>query len=344
MKYLFHLHHAYSVPIVQPLVAYLRTQRPGDEFRLFCSSDLTRLLPPDWPASMVLRTLRDVKAFAPDMALTAENYIDDRIPGLKVQMFHGVGVEKMSHYKIRHFFDIYLTSGPCVTVPFQKKATELGYFQVIETGWPKFDHILNYPRTGGLFPDLRAEPGQKVILYAPTFSRRMQSAEVLADRIPSQMKPGEIWLVKFHPLMSEELRASFERAENDHLRIVRDNDITPYLHLADLMISDTSSVVYEFSCLGKPVITFRTRGNPDKGLNIQEVDELRPALDLLLRHPSTGEEERRNALLRVNPYLDGNIAERVFTILEQVHREGFAPSKPKPANFFRKMKVFFRNY
>lgn len=42
------------------------------------------------------------------------NFVDFRLPGIKVELFHGIGIEKPSHYKIRRFFDLYLTSGPVV--------------------------------------------------------------------------------------------------------------------------------------------------------------------------------------------------------------------------------------
>jgi CDP-glycerol glycerophosphotransferase (TagB/SpsB family) len=343
MKFLFYLLNEYSVPIVKPLIKHLEAEGKGDQYRLYLSPKVEKIAPAEWSAAHQLKTLSAARRFSPDFVISAENYLDYRMPGIKVQIFHGVGVEKPAHFKIRHFFDLYLTSGPYVTEPFKAAAQQLGYFQVLETGWPKFDHILNY-QPGEESSGFKKTPGQKIILYAPTFSRRMQSAEVLAESIPNQMSAGETWLIKFHELMSPKLRAAFEAAEHDNLRIIRDSDITPWLHLADVMVSDTSSVVYEFSCLGKPVITFRTQGNPDKGLNIETAAELRPALDLLLQQPSFRQEERHKVLLSVNPYLDGKIAARVFNALERVHHAGFAPAKPKPWNLFRKAKVLLNTF
>ena len=44
--------------------------------------------------------------------------------------------------------------------------------------------------------------------------------------------------------------------------------------MADVMISDTSSTVYEFLLLNKPVITFQTVAKDIYWIDIQQTDEL----------------------------------------------------------------------
>jgi len=78
----------------------------------------------------IFRTVQDAASYHPDYVITPGNFVDFRLPGRKVQIFHGIGVEKPSHYKIRHFFDLYCTSGPFVTERFQKAAEQYGYFLV----------------------------------------------------------------------------------------------------------------------------------------------------------------------------------------------------------------------
>jgi len=343
MKYLFYLLNEYSIPVINPLVFYLQEKRSADEYKFFVSQKLRNKIPKNWGVEHQLNSLKEARGFNPNFVISPENYTDFRIPGLKVQIFHGVGVEKKSHFVIRHFYDIYLTSGPFVTSRYNELAEQHGYFKIIETGWPKFDHILSY-KPNKDFALKGINPNQKIILYAPTFSRRMQSANALAETVLQQINENEIWLIKFHELMSPEITAQFEEAENPRFRIIRDGDITPYLHLADIMISDTSSVIYEFSCLGKPVITYRTIANPDKGININQPEELRETLDLLIENPDFQKEKRTKALMQVNPYLDGKISERVFDSLENIEKNGFKTKKTKPMNLFRKAKIFYGDY
>jgi len=342
MKILFFLIHEYSIPVIRPLVSYLDQEKKYVEYKFFLSSPVEKIMPIEWDPAKLVHSVDEGKQFNPDFVISAENYVDYRLPGLKVQVFHGVGVEKEAHFVIRHFFDIYLTSGPLVSRRFNELAAYYGYFDVVETGWPKFDHILNFEKEDNFTVNDKTDT--KVILYAPTFSRKMQSAEILSASIPKQTKENEIWFLKFHELMKPQLKKLFEKLESEKFRIIREKDITPCLHAADIMISDTSSVVYEFLCLGKPVITFRTIGNPDKGINILQPEQLRPTLDLLLNKPDYNLAKSEKILAQINPYLDGKISYRVFEALEQVYKNGLSAKKSKPVNLFRKAKVLMGYY
>lgn len=46
-------------------------------------------------------------------------------------------------------------------------------------------------------------------------------------------------------------------AQHDNMLWVEDHNITKYQIMSDVMISDTSSTVYEFLLLDKPVITLQ---------------------------------------------------------------------------------------
>ncbi len=336
MKYLFYLKNEYSIPVIKPLVRFLACHSPSDIYRFLVSEKVAKKFPTEWDVSLCLDSVTATKTFNPDFVLSSENYIDYRIPGAKVQLFHGVGVEKKSHFVIRHFYDIYLTSGPYVTKRFQELSKRYGYFKVFETGWPKFDHILSFTLNKSEHPKSKL----KSILYAPTFSRKMQSATALVDTILEEKKDDEIWYIKFHELMNPEIIKQFEN--QNQIYLIKESDITPYLYLADVMISDTSSVIYEFLGLDKPVITYQTLDNPQKGLNIQEPRELRAALDLLLNNPTYNREQRNQMLREVNPYLDGKIASRVFDALKSVHNDGMDVVKSKPLNWFRKAKIILK--
>ncbi len=339
MKYLFYLSKAYSISIISPLVEYLtKTNR---EFAFFVSAKVKDAFPQNWDKKRILYNIKTAKKYNPDFVLVPGNFVDFRIPGIKVQVFHGLGVEKKVHYKIRHFFDVFLTSGPFVTDKFLKLQQKYKYFEVIETGWLKIDYILNYS-TKGLKEKYNIPSSKKIILYAPTFSSKMESATELLSSIPKIINDNEFWILKFHELMSNEVIESFNNIDKKKVRIITNEDITPYLHLSDLLVSDTSSVVYEFLALDKPVITFKTIGREKKAFNIVNVNDFRKAIDDCILYPEFLKNRRDIAIQEVNPYLDGNIAKRIVTKLEEMGIDKF-PKKSKPLNVFRKCQIIYHS-
>ena len=270
------------------------------------------------------------------------NFVDYRLPGKKVQIFHGIGIEKPSHYQIRHFFDLYCTSGPVVTQRFEKLQKKYRFFLVKETGWPKIDTIINYPKKR-LREKYHISQNKKVILYSPTHSSKMHSADELLSVFPDCVAENEIWFIKFHEFMNREIRQTFQAMTGSNIRVVDHYDSTPYLHLADVLISDTSSMVYEMMVLDKPVITYRTTARHNKGIDIQEPGELRDALDRSLANPGEFKKQRATHLNEVNPYLDGKISQRIFKVLEEIEKSGEKPDKRKPFNLFRKCQVHYHS-
>jgi len=336
MKFLFYISKRYSIPIIQPLVRYLK--KTEHEFAFFVSEKVNKNIPDEWKEFLVMHEIDKAFNYHPDFVIVPGNFVDPRISGIKAQIFHGLGIEKSSHYKIRHFFDIYCTSGPFVTERYKRLQKRYKYFLVLETGWPKIDHILNYS-TENLKKKFNIPENKKIILFAPTHSRKMQSAEILLPIIPKIISENEIWLLKFHELMSKEIDQDFRKNLSENIRIIADHDITPYLHLADVLISDTSSVIYEFMVLDKPVITFRTSSRLDKGINITDPKDLRKAIDRSLKNPDEFKEKRMKHLEEINPYLDGKISERLINTLLEIKEKDLLPKKKKPLNLFRKLQI-----
>jgi hypothetical protein len=341
MRYLFYISKFYSIPIIQPVMDYLDASIVN-EYVIMVSRKVDQRLREEniWQDKNIITTVEEGRLFNPDYCLSPGNYVDFRLPGIKVEIFHGIGIEKESHYEIRHFFDVYLTSGPVVTERFNKLQKKHKYFLVRETGWPKMDYIMKYPhekiREKYNFPE-----NKKIILYAPTFSEKLQSGDDLLPIIPGIINADEIWLIKFHEFMDKKIVESIRNNYKENLQLVDTYDITPYLYIADVMISDTSSVLYEFMALDKPVITYRTLSRTDKGIDIQNPDELRSALDRTFADPGEYSPLRKGNLSEVNPYLDGMIAQRVVFTLNNIVTNDELPKKKKPLNLFRKMRILY---
>ena len=337
MKFLFYLSKKYSYSIIKPIVEYLE-KSTNDEISFYVFHWIINEFPEKWLKYEIFETIEDVIDYKPDFVIAPGNFVDYRIPGIKAQIFHGLGVEKKSHFVIRPFFDVYLTSGPFVTERFKRLQRKYGFFLVKETGWAKIDHIIKYP-TRGLKKKLDIPKYENIILYAPTCSEKMHSADELFPIIPDIIKDNEFWLIKFHELMKKNIIREFRKNKPENCKIIEDTDITPYLHISNILISDTSSVLYEFMILDKPVITFRTISRFDKGINITESDQLRNAIDRTLEKPDNLHYNRVINLNEVCPYKDGKTSERIINTLKGIQLEDYHSKKDKPLNLYRKFKV-----
>jgi CDP-Glycerol:Poly(glycerophosphate) glycerophosphotransferase len=336
MKFLFYISKKYSIPIIEPIVKFLEST--DHEFAFFVSGKVQVYLPESWLNNEVHISVVTAKTFNPDFVLVPGNFVDFRIPGIKVQLFHGLGVEKPSHYKIRHFFDVYCTSGPFVTERFMELKKKYKYFEILETGWPKVDHILSFP-VADLVKLQEIPIDKKIILFAPTHSRKMESASELMEIIPGSIRDDEFWLIKFHELMDKNLVSEFKQKLGLNVHFIEEYDITPYLHAADLLISDTSSVFYEFMLLDKPVISFKTQSRLDKGLNITDPSILRDVIDWSMHNLGNHCKQRKKHIQEINPYLDGKISERLISIL--IEKKDQLSKVKKPLNLFRKMQILY---
>jgi hypothetical protein len=335
-RYLFFITKPYALAIIQPLLAEIERSARGESL-IYATYSLASQLPND------LSKTSNIKAairFHPDVVFAPGNFIHDRLPGLKVQIFHGLCDEKGGHYRITSFFDLYCTSGPMITANFLRLVQRRGHFAVVETGWPKIDALLQPFNRNELASRLKLDPLRRSILYAPTFSPRFKSSDRIFPFLQDLPRDDEQWIIKFHDLMHPVDQERFNTLPPDRFRIFSDPDITPLLQLADVLISDTSSVVYEFMLLDKPVITIDARSRLEKGLNVTNLKDLRAALDFSFQDPKAYAPNRRAVMQQIHPYHDTTSSARVLAAVDEALAINLKSTlKPKPPNLFRKWQV-----
>jgi len=332
-KYLLFLNISYSFSILRPIQSAIR-QRGATAAWFLHGLDRSLLKPEE----RLLHSVDEVKRFNPRAVFVPGNWVPDFFPGAKVQVFHGFGIEKKGHFDIRGFFDLYCTPGPLTTGPFRCLEQEYGFFRVMETGWPKVDRLLQYnPVTAWKEKHHIKKP---VILYAPTFSPSLSSASALMATIGDMADSGKYhWLVKFHSLMNPGIVARYGKMENRHLQIIDDPDIIPYLHAADVMLSDTSSVVSEFLMLNKPVITYRTKSPGDHIFDFRHAYELENTLTKALARPGSHLAAAGAFVQQMHPNMDGRSSERVLAATDAFIDQYYGKLKAKPLNLYRKLQV-----
>jgi len=336
MRYLFFITKPYSISVIRPLYEEILHGKRGEGL-IFATTKVKALIDFAAPVTDSIQTAID---FQPDVVFVPGNFVHDKIPGLKVQIFHGLCEEKGGHYKITGFFDLYCTCGPLITANFQKLAARYRYFRVTETGWPKIDGLLSPFDRNELCQRLNLDPNRKIVLYAPTFSPKFKSSAEIIKALHKLPRPGEQWIIKFHDLMAAADRQRFQNLPGEYFRIYPGHDNTPVLQVADVLVSDTSSIVYEFMLLDKPVVTIGAKVRQDKAINIESVAALRAAVDRLLQNPAEFSGNRKRTLAQIHPYYDTGSSRRVLTaVAEFLSNSDNRKLKKKPLNLYRKYKA-----
>ncbi len=340
LKYLFFVTKPYSFSILEPIQHTILESNCGTVKWFLASSAANYSCPGD-----KLISNGEVQNYNPDVILAPGNVVPHFWPGLKVQVFHGLDEEVKGFYNITGFFDLYCTTGPVMTEKFSKIAKQNKHFLVEETGWPKLDPVNNDKwdfknQKDHLINQHGLNPELPILLYAPTFPPKYTSASDLLDTIKILNNGKYNWIIKFHSLMNKTVQEKYKQLENENLRVVDEINILPIMAGSDLMITDTSSVAYEFLTFDRPLITYQALARKEKGINIQNPEGLPFAIERSLKNPEEFSTNRDKCLKDVHPYSDGNSSNRMLkAITEILTNELQNDLNQKHRNFIRKYQI-----
>jgi CDP-ribitol ribitolphosphotransferase len=176
----------------------------------------------------------------------------------------GADEELIGRVRIHSNYDLCLLAS-MASAPFYAEA----FGQPVE----KFSSRFGIPRTDVFFGDaqvaatsarIRARyalpSGKKVILYAPTFRGDSVILARAPDELDLQLLRRElggdhIVLVRLHPFVREAMTLG---GELDGFAIDASDypDINELMFVSDILVTDYSSAIYEFSLLGRPMAFF----------------------------------------------------------------------------------------
>jgi len=330
MKIVLFCKKPYSFSILRPL--HIEAEKAGDEVLWYVESDILDIFP-FIEDSSVSSSIQELSGFKADAIFVPGNEVPYFLRGVKVQIFHGLAGEKKGHFRIRNYFDLYLTPGTYFTQRFNKLATKHGNFEVIETGWSKLDSLFLQKNDYNKEKQALIEKHnvKKIILFAPTFSPSLTCAEYLYDEILTlSQNPDFLVLLKFHDKMNKDIMDKYHQASQSlkNLTIVNNPNISKYLILSDIMISDTSSVVYEFLLLDKPVITFKSSSKNIKWLDIDNPNTLKQSVKDVLEY-DISKNDRKWIIDNYHPYSDGQSAKRMIEVVREWLSRNPVPEKRK---------------
>ncbi len=330
--YLFYISQNYSFEILRPLQKVI-VSRGGTVLWFVEGNDVNTN---NFLDSEVFTTEMDEAVmFEPLATYVPGNMVPSFISGLKVQIFHGLEWKKKGHFAVRGCFDLYCTHGPATTQRFSELANVHGYFDVIETGWPKLDGL--FSSDSYCWPE---NSDKKTILFAPTFSPSLTSAPALFDEIARLSKERNWnWLVKFHPKMDPSWIEKYRQLNSETLKVVDDCNVSQILQSADVMVSDTSSIIGEFALLGKSTVTLNNLLPGDYILDINDPKLLEVSIERALKPVDEFIQQIAQYVQAIHPYSDGRSAERIFEATQAMLINGKQNSSRKPMNIFRNLKL-----
>jgi len=341
MRILLFCENRYAIDILNPLQEYVTDNNLPHEVMWYIHKPKISTFE---YASKVRWTnsIQEAYDFSPEAVFVPGNIVPYYLPGVKIQVFHGYAAEKKDHWIIRRYFDTYFTQGPYFTSHFKAPSEEYGDFEVVETGWPKQDWIKRNLHTYDAERQrlLDSTGRKRIILYAPTFSPKLTSLplEGMKERLGELAEHNDALVVmKFHPLTrkewADEYRAWAESKDNV-IFVNQGENITKYQLMSDVLISDTSSTVYEFLLLSRPVITVRTIAKDIYWENTATPDGLEEAYRRAMNDPEAI--ARRQWIVdNYDPYLDGHVCERMLNAAADYIRRHGVPSKRR-LNLWRK--------
>lgn len=273
-----------------------------------------------------------------------------------VNIRHGMigkgGLHRLPRRESARRFDAVAVGDPVRTGDFERSGARPDAFW--ETGYPQLDPLFRRAAP----PALPLDPARPTLLYAPTWNLGLTSADMLGERLVDLVRaraPGLNVLIKPHPVIGDwrpRWMARWARMAARHpgVHLVADThvDVVPYLLASDVLLSDASSVIFEFLALDRPVIVVnnpRRAADPawyptdivwrwrDLAHEIDEPGGLPEAVEVALRDPGARQERRRAYARQLfGRFTDGRnaerIAERILDAGERVVRGEHAPAPP----------------
>ena len=195
-----------------------------------------------------------------DVAFSAQtNMMCPGIADRQVQVFHGISFRNRSIRPENMGYDYYFLAGPYMHRTFVNAGLlQANDPRALEIGFVKTDRLLN----GALDrSELLASHGfdgsRPVVLYAPT-GQKGNSLELMGEEVIENLLQSEgcDLLVKLHdhPKKQIDWPSRLARFEGPHFKLADEPDVIPLLFVADLLITDASSVSSEYSLLDRPMV------------------------------------------------------------------------------------------
>ena len=187
----------------------------------------------------------------------------EKLKAKKIYMDHGVGTKACDYETALKRNDLVLVEGE---YRFSTLNRDFPQYRdkIKKVGFSKLDEVVNFSEDEKekYISKYKLDRSKKTILYAPTFFPA--SIEKMSKKFPEDFKEFNI-IVKPHYISLHRTRyrgqqrqfKRWEAYDNCTVCSAEEHSLVPFLNICDIMISDESSAIFEFTALDKPVILNR---------------------------------------------------------------------------------------
>lgn len=252
-----------------------------------------------------------------------------------LQTWHACGAVKKFGNQIERQYPVknydYILSNSAYWKQSYAQAFGVKEHQVIVTGMPRVDILNRADDVKAMKDSFYARyPSLKdayIILYAPTFRgniiKGLRHDTIDFDKILKALPNDAVILYKMHPLMKDVSLGSHERLIN-----VSHDDLYTLLCACDCLVSDYSSILFDYSLLHKKAVCYASdyeEYDRTIGFNVDYLHEMPDTIctneEKLLEQlkDRSFDEERLDAFQKMfMPYTDAKNAQRVVDVIQNI--------------------------
>lgn len=198
--------------------------------------------------------------------IDANNFVISNIKckGTKViQVWHASGaIKKFGHdykrkYEIKNYD--YMIAGSSTAIEYMSSAFNMRKDQVVPLGYCTTDLLFNKNKVEKYKKEMYIKypylEGKKVVLYAPTFRGEgiydKDFIKIDLKKIATEIGEEYVVISKLHPIIEDRKVETSERVYN-----LSYESIYKLFSITDILVSDFSAIIYDFSILEKPILLY----------------------------------------------------------------------------------------
>lgn len=272
IKYLFFISRHYHIPHLRPIWTWIQNHHNcevGFFSTIIDSNYSTNEASPDGLKKEIIKTLnkheipyiKNPYQYSPDITFTTTNNYQ-WVEGLGKIVSIGHGTISKGLYFLSNKYSLRENLADLICVPGQIQKSRLEKIlttPIAITGMPKLDQLFHQSITTNLSKlDKGFHNSNKTLLIAPTFNPELSLVPILESLINKYLSNQFNIILKFHDYTPTSIKNKFQQISktSSHIHFAKSENAADYFLISDILITDVSSIAYEFKALKKPVIFY----------------------------------------------------------------------------------------